>query len=292
LKGFRDVVQGGGFTVTTELTLKKESTVADIDRQVDALHGLVDGIQVADNPWPWTQMSALSAASLLLRREVDPIAVLSGRDRNRIALLSDLVGLRAMGVTSIVTARAQMIPKNHPVQAASVLDTNGLELLALAHELNQDPFIAPQDAFFIGASARVFRPGGNWRSKSPRAKAKAGAGFLQSQLCFNTDIIRSYVEALIREKLTWKLPLVISLAVLPSVETLVWLLKYLPDTKIPISLAKRFESAADPVREGIRICAELMQEISEMPGVSGINLMTVGDPGSIVEAIKASGLRD
>ena len=292
MKRFRDVIQGGKFSLSPELPLKRESSAADMDRQLDALDGLVDGIQVADNPWPWSQMSALSAASLLLRRGVDPIAVLSCRDRNRIALQSDLLGLRAMGVTSIVTTRGQMIPKNHPVQATAVLDTTGLELLALANDLNQDPFINPQERFFIGAMARVFRPGDDWKSKSPKAKAKAGARFLQSQLCFNTNIIRRYVEALIREKLTWKYPLIISLAVLPSVETLVWLLKYLPDTKIPVALAKRFESAADPAREGIRICAELMQEISEIPGVSGVNLMTMGDPASIVEAIKASGLRD
>ena len=292
MKRFRDTVQSGKFSLSTERTLKREPSADDINRQVDALDGLVDGIQVADNPWPWSQMSALSAASLLLRRGVDPIAVLSCRDRNRIALQSDLLGLRAMGVTSIVTTRGQMIPKNHPVQATAVLDTTGLELLALANDLNQDPFISPQERFLIGAMARVFRPGDNWKSKSPKAKAKAGARFLQSQLCFNTNIIRRYVEALIREKLTWKYPLIISLAVLPSVETLVWLLKYLPDTKIPVNLAKRFESAADPAREGIRICAELMQEISEIPGVSGVNLMTMGDPASIVEAIKASGLRD
>jgi len=291
LKLFRDVVQSGKFSISTELTLKKESTVGDINRQAEALGEMVDGIQVVDNPWSWTHMSAVSAASLLLRSGVDPITTLTCRDRNRIALQSELVGLRAMGVTSVLLKRGQHIPKNHPLQASNVFDTTGLELLKMTNELNEDRSINQGETFFIGTTARAFRPGEKWKSNALKIRARAGARFLQTQLCFNTNIIRRYLEALIREKLTWKYSVIISLAVLPSVETVTWLLKNLPDTQIPINLARRLESAADPGREGIMICAELMQEISEIPGVSGINLMTMGDPESIVEAIKASGLR-
>ena len=291
MRRFRDVVQSGKFSVSAELTLKKESTASEINCQVDALSGLADGIQVTDNPWSWTQMSAISAASLVLRREVDPIPVLSCRDRNRIALQSDLVGLRALGVTSILLTRGQPIPKNHPLQAMAVFDTTGLQLVEMANSLNEEPSTDPNETFFIGTTARAFRSGDNWKSKSLKVKTRAGARFLQTQLCFNTNIIRRYIEVLIREKLTWKCSVIVSLAILPSVETVIWLMKNLPYTKIPVSLAKRIESAADPEREGIKICVELMHELAEMPGISGVNLMTMGNPESIVEAIRASGLR-
>ncbi len=291
MKRFREVVQSGQFSISTELTLKKESTVGDINRQVDALGGMVDGIQVADNPWSWTQMSAISAASLLLRSGVDPITTLSCRDKNRIALHSELVGLRAMGVTSLLLMRGRGIPNDHPLQAEAVFDTSGQELVEMANDLNADPGIDRDEMFFIGTTARVFRPGENWKSKMLKVRSKSGAQFLQTQLCFNPNIIRRYIEALVREKLTWKYSVIVSLAVLPSVETVIWLMKNLPDAKIPVNLAKRIESAADPALEGIKICSELMQEISEIPGISGVNLMTMGDPESIVKAIKASGLR-
>jgi len=291
LRRFRDAVQNSKFSISAELTLKRESTARDIDCQVDALGDMVDGIQVTDNPWSWTQMSAVSAASLLLRRGVDPITIMTCRDRNRIALQADMVGLRAMGVTSILLTRGHRVPKGHQVQATAVFDTTGRELVTMANELNEDPAIAPGEEFFIGTGARAFRPGNKWRAKSLKVRAKAGARFIQTQLCFNTNIIRQYTEALIREKLTWKYAVIVSLAVLPSVETVIWLMENLPDSKIPVNIGKRIESAADPAREGIKICAELLQEISEIPGVSGVNLMTVGDPDLITEAIKASGLR-
>lgn len=291
MKRFRDAVQSNKFSITAELTLKKESTANDINRQVDALGAMVDGIQVTDNPWSWTQMSAVSAASLLLRRDVDPITIMTCRDRNRIALQSDMVGLRAMGVTSILLTRGQRVPGDHQLEATAVFDTTGRELVRMANDLNEDPSTAADEKFFIGTGARAFPPGNQWAAKSLKARSQAGARFLQTQLCLNTNIINKYVEALVKEKLTWKYAVIVSLAVIPSVATVLWLMKNLPDAKIPISLGKRIESAADPALEGIKICAELMQEISEIPGVSGVNLMTVGDPISITEAIKASGLR-
>jgi len=92
-------------------------------------------------------------------------------------------------------------------------------------------------------------------------------------------------------KLTWKCAVVVSLAILPSAETAIWFKKNMPAVKIPLKLVERFENAVDAELEGIKICAELMQEISEVPGVSGVNLMTMGSPESIPAAIKASGLR-
>ena len=123
------------------------------------------------------------------------------------------------------------------------------------------------------------------------ARAIAGAQFLQTQLCFSADIVRTYVEALVREKATWKYSIIVSLAVLPSVETAIWVKKNLSDSKIPPSVMKRLTNADDAEAEGVQICAELMQEISQIPGVSGINLMSMGNTEAIPAAIKASGLR-
>jgi len=271
--------------------LRREYTASDVHRQVDTLGELVDGIQVTDNPWSWVQMSAVSAAGLVLQKGIDPIPMLSCRDRNRIALESDLIGLRAMGVTSVLLTHGEKIPDDHQVKARGVFDTTSLELVAMAAALNDDPSLGPNEEFFIGTGAKVFRPPTEWPAEKLKARADAGARFLQSQFCFNTDIIREYMDALVRLKLTWKCALIISLTVLPSVEAAIWLKKNMRQAKIPIRLIERLQDAVDAELEGIKICAELMQEISEIPGVSGINLMTTGNPESIPAAIKASGLR-
>ena len=243
----------------------------------------VDGIQVTDNPYGWVQMSAVSAAALLLEQGVDPVPILTCRDRNRLALQGDLAGLQALGVGSVVLIRGHRVPENHAVKASTVFDLTGRELIALSASQNED--------FFIGTGARAFRPGPRWQAESLKARATAGARFAQTQLCFNMDIMRRYVTGFRSAKLHLDYSLVVSLSALPSARTATWLKKNMGDSRIPPEVIQRLENAKDPEQEGIAICAELMQEISGIEGISGINLMTTGSTDALVAAIVASGLR-
>ncbi len=292
MKTFREAVQGDHFTISAELTLKRDSSADDVRRQADGLGQYVDGIQVTDNPYAWVQMSALAAASILFDHGIDPIPIMTCRDRNRRALQSDLLGLRALGVSSVLLMRGNKVPRQHAVQASTVFDLAGRELIALASSLAQDGSAGVGKAFFIGTGARVFRPKRNWRAESLIARAEAGAQFLQTPLCFNIDLLRTYMARIVEYGLTRNYSTMISLSPLPSVETARWLKKRMSDSRIPDSVIQRLEDAANPELEGIRICAELMQEISQVPGVSGVNLMTTGNPESIPAVIRASGLRN
>jgi len=283
LKRFSEAVQGASFAIAAELTLRRDSTASDVLHQAQALRPCVDGVQVTDNPYGWVQMSALSASAILIEHGVDPVPVLSCRDRNRDALAGELVGLHALGVSSLMLMRGHRVPKSHSMPAPSVFDLTGLELISLAADLNRH--------FFIGTGARVFRPGPQWRADSLSTRSAAGAAWVQTQLCFNTDILRRYMERFVAAEATHNVPVMVTLSPLPSVATARWVKRNMSDSRIPDALLKRLEDANDPEQEGLAICAELMQEISEIPGVSGVNLMTTGDPGAIPETIRASGLR-
>jgi methylenetetrahydrofolate reductase (NADPH) len=283
LNTFREAVRNDGFAISAELTVKRNSTADDVRRQADQLGRYVDGIQVTDNPYAWVQMSALSAAGILLQHGMDPVPILTCRDRNRFALQSDLMGLQALGVTSLMLMRGHRVPENHSVPASTVFDLTGRELIQMAASLDE--------TFFIGTGARAFRPGPRWQAESLIARAAGGARFIQTQLCFNLDIIRRYVGRLVEAKLTRNYLVMISLSPLPSATTARWVKENMSDSRIPAVVFQRLEDAKDPEREGIMICAELMQELSEIPGVSGVNLMTTGNPDAIPAVIKASGLR-
>jgi methylenetetrahydrofolate reductase (NADPH) len=110
-------------------------------------------------------------------------------------------------------------------------------------------------------------------------------------LCFNLDILRQYIQCLIEKRLTWKYSVIVSLTPLPSAATARWLKKNLSGTRISNATIGRLEKSVNPEREGIEICAELMREIAKIPGVSGVNLMTMGNSESIRDAVMASGLR-
>lgn len=284
MTGFREAVQGERFAVSAELTIGKESTADDIRRQADNLAGLVDGIQVTDNPYAWVQMSALAASSILVEHGVDPVPIMTCRDRNRLALRSDLAGLNAVGVGNVMLMRGHRVPRDHSVPASTVFDLTGHELITLAASLDAD--------FFIGTGARLFRPGPRWQAGSLVRRAKAGAQFLQTQICFNTDVLQRYMARFLDAGLDRHYSIMISLSPLPSATTARWVRKHLSDSRIPAEVIRRLEDAADPEQEGIEICAEMMQQVSEIPGISGANLMTTGDPAALRETIRASGLRD
>jgi methylenetetrahydrofolate reductase (NADPH) len=283
VKTFREAVNGRQFSISAELTVKRDSTADDVRRQADVLGSYVDAVQVTDNPYAWVQMSALSAAGILIEHGFDAVPILTCRDRNRIALRSDLLGLKALGVTSLMLMRGHRVPENHSVPASTVFDLTGRELIALATSLDE--------SFFIGTGAKAFRPGPRWQAESLTARAAAGARFMQTQLCFNMDILRRYMGRFVAANLTRNYSVMISLSPLPSATTARWVKENMSDSRIPAAVIQRLEDAKDPEQEGIAICAELMLEISEIPGVSGVNLMTTGNPGAIPAVIKASGLR-
>ncbi len=291
MRTFREALQSEKLTITAELSLRSDSGPEDVSRQVDLLGPWVDGLQVSDNPWAWVQMSALAASNLVRERGMDPIPILACRDRNRIALSAELLGMRALGISSVLLMRGAKIPAIHPVKAQPVFDTSGRELIELAARLGEAEPPGPGGEFFIGVGARAFRPSPDWSADSLRSRAAAGGRFLQTQICFNLDILRQYMKRLVEKQLTWKFSVIISLTPFPSAVTARWVKDNLSDSRIPQQLFDRLERASDAEAEGIALCAETMREVAEIPGVSGINLLTMGNPEHLKAAIQASGLR-
>jgi methylenetetrahydrofolate reductase (NADPH) len=286
---FRESARSEKFTIAAELTLKRETTADDVRRQVGLLGPWVDAIQVSDNPFAWVQMSSLSACAILLEQGVDPVPIMTCRDRNRRALAGDLAGLMALGVSSVMLIRGHRVPPHHSVKASTVFDLTGRELIELAAGIkgaNDEP------AFYIGTGARVFRPNRGWRGESLASRADSGASFVQTQMCFNVEMLRHYMRRLRASGLAERYAVMVSLSPLPSAETAKWVKENMGDSRIPADLVQRLADAEDPAREGILICAERMREVARIRGVSGVCLMTTGDPEAIPEAIRESGLRD
>lgn len=287
MKTFRKAIQGDQLALTAELTIKREFTADDVLQQARDFSRYVDAVQVTDNAYGWAQMSAVSVCSVLLHHDIDAIPILTCRDRNKIALKSDLLGLRAMGVNSILLTRGYPVPEFHEVQGTSVFDTTGRELIRMAEEIKQATDLGPKRDFLIGTGARAFRPKRSWQAELLRAKAASGAEFLQTQICYNINALRRFMHMLVTLKLTWDYSVVVSVMPLPSAKTARWIKENMTDSLIPQPVINRLEEAVDPEREGIELCVETMQEIAQIPGVSGINLMTSGDPDALLATLEA-----
>ena len=288
---FKDSLRTKDFVLTGHLNMARVTDADSLIRQGEVLRSTVDAVQLADNASMKPQMSSVAAAALLIPRNIDPIVHFTCRDRNRIALQKDLFGAAALGVTSVMVMRGKKVPNAKSRAVRNVFDTPAKELLAFINGLKNDepPLIAPD--FLAGTNAVIFDPDDSWNPDNLTQKCDAGANFVQLQLCFDLDVLRNYMARIVSSKLTRRMSFLAALSPIPSAEAARRMRDNIKGALVPESIIGRLENASDPEREGIDICAELLQEVATIPGVSGASLLTLGGLEAITAAIEASGVR-
>ncbi len=283
---FNQALQNKDFVITAELSLTRESDSRSLVDQATILAEHTDAIQVPDSPNARVQMTSLAASGILLQHGIEAIAQLGCRDRNRVALENELLSLGAMGVTSLLLMRGDDLPEAHRPKVRQVFEFGGKDLIATARALADDPTVTCVPDFCIGTVATVFNPKAGWQPRSLLTKVEAGARYIQTQLCFDIPALKRYMTHLVEAQLTWQCAVIVSIATLPSAVTARWLRENLRGALVPNKVIQRLQQARDPEQEGVAICAELLQELSEIPGVSGAHLMTPGDPATIPAAVQ------
>ena len=288
---FREALHTKDFVVTAHVNLSRVPDTDSLLQQGDVLRDVVDAVQITDNPGAHVHMSGVAAAALLARQGVDPVLHMTCRDRNRIALQSDLIGAVALGVGSILVMRGDRIPERMKPRVRSVFDTDAKELMAFARGLKDSQDVSLITDLLIGATATVFDPEPGWAPVNLTAKCEAGANFIQTQLCFDMDVVRNYMAQLVASKLTHRASFLMALTPLPSAEAARWIKDNVKAALVPPPVIARMEQAADPEREGIEMCAEMLAELATIPGVSGASLLPLGRLDGIPASIEASGVR-
>ena len=292
MKTLAQALSSKTFSITAEIPLRAYSPVSEVLARAKELWPFVDGIQVTETLQEQGQLSAVATAAFLLSEGIDPITRLDCRDRNRRALQQDLVGLKALGVSSLILNRGNPSQDQGALEGKPVFDVNCRDLISMASEVGEERLHGAAREFMIGTSASVFSPKPDWKAGLLHTRAKAGARFLQTHPCFSVSMLRRYMQRLVDLRLTWNFAVIVTLAPLPGMAFARWQLEHARGTVVPKNIARELEAATDPEKAGIAICARQMGEIAAIPGVSGINLLTLGNPAAVVAAIKASGLRD
>ncbi len=288
---FKDSLKTKEFVVTANVNLPRAPDAELLIRQGEILRPAVDAVQLTDNPGAQVHMSGTAAAALLLQQGIDPIVHMSCRDRNRIALQSEFIGAAALGVTSVLLTRGKKIPNSKKLRVRNVFDTTAKELMAYIRNLKNAETDSLVSDFVVGAIAEIFDPSVDWTPDNLVQKCDAGANFVQTQLCFDMGVVRNYMARIVASKLTHRLNFIMTLSPLPSADVARWMRDNVKGALMPEPIIERLEQASDPEHEGIEICAELLQELATIPGVSGANLLTLGNLESIPAAIDASGVR-
>lgn len=290
MKTFKDAIRQNDFAVSAEIFLRAETDAESIRTQAKILMETADGILLTDNRFGQVHISTLAAAGILLGMGVDPVVQLASSNRNRIALVSDLLGAGAIGVTSLLLVAGERAPKELKPRPKRVLDLSATELIRTADTIKKDEKLASPPDFFIGGVVTPVRPGPNWRPKKLLEKIDAGAQFLQTHTCMNLDVLQEYAKCLVEKKFIHRTSIIGSVAVLESADDARWLRDRRPNVMVPDAIIERLQNSQEPKEEGIQICAEMIMALREIPGVDGISIMATRDLTSVPRALRAAGL--
>jgi methylenetetrahydrofolate reductase (NADPH) len=283
------------FAITAEVVPPPSTDPADIAARVSPLRGLAAAVNLTDGAGARAHLSSLVAAKIALDNGVEPILQMTCRDRNRLALQGDLLGALALGIHNMLVLTGDDPKTGDQPETKPVFDLNSAALLATArqlsdgHKLPTGATVRGPTGLYLGAAAVPFDPPPGWDAADLVAKADAGASFVQTQFCFDMSVLRRWIGRLGELGLTERLKVLVGLAPIPSARSARWMKERLYGTIIPDAIIVRLERAANPRREGVAICVELLRELAEIPRIAGAHLMAPQNPAAIPEVIKAFG---
>lgn len=293
---FRRSLESGHFVVTAELTPPRGADLESLSTAVNVLRPAISAINLTDGAGARVRLSSGAAAIHVKQLGVEPILQATCRDRNRIALQSDLLGAAAFGVENVLVLSGDRVEAGDDPQAKAVFDLDSRQLLAALGTMSRDgrtlsgSELSARPSFFAGAADAPFDPGADWVPENLLAKIAAGARFVQTQYCFDMELLARYMAKLADHGLTEKAYFLVGLGPLRSVAAALWMRDKLWGTVMPDGVIRRMEAARDPRQEGVKICAELMQQARDIKGIAGAHLMAPGAHREIVDAVRLAGV--
>ena len=277
------VLIAGKFAVTSELGPPQNANPESIKKKAQYCRGNVDGANITDNQTAIVRMSSIAAAAIAISCGLEPVAQMVCRDRNRIAMQSDILGAAALGVKNILCLSGDHQKfGNHP-ESASVFDLDSVQLIAMVRKmrddkqfLSGDPIKEHEPRLFIGAVENPFADPFEFRVIRLAKKVEAGADFIQTQCIFDVDRFEEWMGLVVKRGLHKKVYILAGLTPVRSARALTYMKNEVAGITIPDELIKRMEAAEDSKQEGIKICLEMIERIKSIEGVSGIHLMPIG----------------
>jgi methylenetetrahydrofolate reductase (NADPH) len=262
----QDRLRQGRFVMTAELAPPVSCDPQELLRKAAALKGNADAVNVTDGAGARAHMSALAASSLLIGAGIEPILQITCRDKNRIALQSELMGAAALGIRNLLLLTGDDPKAGDQPETKPVFDIDSRTLMETARRMRHEGTlptgrkVGGKADFFIGAADMPIDPPAGWQPNGLLAKIKSGAQFAQTQFCMDAAIVRRYAATLENAGVTKQLALLIGVNPLRSAKSAAWMKSHLFGTIIPDTFIERMEKTADPTREGINICVDLIEE--------------------------------
>ncbi len=290
------VLKRGEFAVTTELNPPDSANPQDVYDRASIFEGWVDGINAVDASGANCHMSSVGICALLTRMGYATILQIACRDKNRIAIQGDVLGAAAMGVANILCLTGDGVQAGDQPGAKPVFDLDCMSLLETVRTMRDEAkflsgrkLTTPPDVF-LGAAINPFAPPHDFRALRLAKKIAAGAQFVQGQYCFDVPMFREYMKRVNDMGLTEDCYVLCGVGPLASAKTARWIRSNVAGIHIPDNVIERLEGAANQKEEGKRLCIDIINEVKEIEGVSGIHVMAYRQEEYVAEIVHESGV--
>jgi len=288
----RQKLESREFVLTAEVTPPLSCDPQDLIARAAPLKGLADAVNVTDGAGARAHLESTIAAHILSREGIEPILQLTGRDRNRIALQSQLVGAAALGIENVLALSGDDPKAGDQPDAKPVFDLDSSGIVATAASIRdrrQLPYgraVGGRANFLIGVADAPLDPPEGWQPTSLRKKIDAGAQFAQTQFCMDVGVLKRYLARLAGHGILDRFFVLVGVAPLASARSARWIVSTLKGSIIPDWIVDRIDSASDPKAEGESICVDLLKEMREIPGLSGAHIMAPLNDAAIPRVIE------
>jgi len=292
------VLRAGHFAFTGECGPPKGANVEHLKEKMSPLRDVVDAINVTDNQTAVVRMSSKAASALMVQAGLEPNFQMVCRDRNRIAMQSDILGIHALGIRNMLCLSGDhQTFGNHP-EAKNVYDLDSMQLIALVKKMRDEgKFLNGEDIdgapkLFIGAAANPFADPTEFRVYRMATKIDAGADFIQTQCIYNMPRFREFMKRAVDMGLTEKCYILAGVTPMKSAGMAKYMAKSVPGMDVPEDVIKRIEAAGKGkmAEEGIKFAIEQIQEFKEMKGVAGVHLMAIEWEHKVPEIAERAGM--
>ncbi len=294
----KKVLDMGELAVTAECGPPKGADPDAILRKADLLSGKVDAINVTDNQTAIVRMSSLAACSLLLSRGLEPVLQIVVRDRNRIALQSDILGASAIGIKNILCLSGDHQCFGNQPQAMGVFDLDSIQLVQTVKNMRDQGTVLGGESLtkspqlFIGAAANPFADPLELRVIRLAKKIRAGADFIQTQCVYNLQRFQEWMSIIRDKGLTEQVSILAGVTPLKSAGMARYMNDKVAGMDIPDEVITRIEGVPKTKqhKEGIQICVETIQRLKEMQGIKGFHVMAIEWEEAVGEIVERAGL--
>ncbi|UCE81196.1 MAG: methylenetetrahydrofolate reductase [Methanobacteriota archaeon] len=290
------VLEAGKFAVTAEIGPPQSSNPEPLTHHARMMKGSADAFNLTDNQTAVVRLSSIASAAIIMREDIEPVIQMTCRDRNRIALQSDLLGASAIGVKNVLCLTGDHQTFGNERAAKSVFDFDSVSELYTFDKLRTEGLqsggtvIDDKPELYLGCAENPFATPYEFRATRLAKKVDSGADFVQTQAIFDMDMFEKWMDEVRSRGLDKKTHILAGVIPMKTAGAARYMKNKVPGMIVPDYIIERMRNASDAKEEGIRLCVEQIETLKTIKGVHGVHVMAVMWEEMVPRIVEMAGL--